>query len=250
MTYRSLPRTSARASRECARPGTARARDHHRHQVTGTLLVRARCRVWTLAVMLAAAVGPVADAQQILSSQAEALTLRPGDAVKLTFWRVPELNGEFTVAPDGTLAHPAFSGLVVAGVPLRRVQLMLDSAARKEDVGARVVMQPLLRVMIDGEVRTPNLYRVPPGTSVAEALVLAGGRTEKADLAHLTLIRNGQATNFDLTDPTGSASSIAIASGDRLLLWRSRSSFRETILPYTALIGTFASIGTFIWRVR
>jgi polysaccharide export outer membrane protein len=190
-----------------------------------------------------------ASAQQTAASEAAMLSLRPGDAIKLTVWRAPELSGEFPVAPDGTLAHPAFPSLLVANVPLRRVQGMLDSAVRVENMGARVVMQPLLSVIVDGEIGRPNLYRHPAGTSVAEALVLAGGRTERSDFRRVALLRDGRTSYFDLTDPAGSATSVAVASGDRLIV-RRRGSFRERVLPVTSLIGTAASIATLIIRAQ
>ena len=212
----------------------------------------APARTAALAIVLALLTTGIprpAGAQQAASAAAE-LQLEPGDAVKLSVWRAPELSGEFPVAADGSLAHPAFPSLIVAGVPLRRVQTMLDSAVRAENVGARVVMQPLLRVIVGGEVATPNLYHFPAGTSVAEAIVLAGGHTERADLRRLTLVRNGTATVYDITDPAGPATHRAVASGDQLLLQRRRGSFRETILPVTQMLGSAASIAVLIIRLR
>jgi protein involved in polysaccharide export with SLBB domain len=191
-----------------------------------------------------------ADVQQSAIAAAPTLLLRPGDAIKLTVWKVPELSGEFPVAPDGTLAHPAFSSMVVAGVPLQRVQRMLDSAARVENIGARVVMQPLLHVVVSGEVRAPNLYKFPAGTSVYEAVILAGGRTERADMTRLELLRNGRSTAFDLTDAGGPASRAPVMSGDQLLLDRGADSFRESVLPLLSIVGTVASVMTLILRAR
>lgn len=183
-------------------------------------------------------------------SQAANLELRPGDSVRLTVWRVPELDGEFIVAPDGTLAHPAFPSLNVAGTPLWRVQGMLDSAARIENVNARVVMQPLLRIIVGGEVGAPNLYRHPAGTSIAEAIVLAGGPTEQARVDRIALVRDGATTYLDLTDPAGPTTRAPVRSGDQLLMPRRSSSFYETVLPFISVLGTAASIATLILRTR
>jgi polysaccharide export outer membrane protein len=189
-------------------------------------------------------------AQQLASVSPATVLLRPGDSIKLTVWKVPELNGEFPVAPDGTLAHPAFPSMTVAGVPLQRVQRMLDSAARVENVGARVVMQPLLHVVVSGEVRSPNLYKLPAGTTVFEAVVLAGGPTERANKSRLELFRNGQSTVFDLMDVAGPATHAGVMSGDQLLLDRESSAFRETFLPVLSVIGTLASVLTLALRGR
>ena len=203
----------------------------------------------TLVLAFVALGGSPADAQ-MAASQAASLTMRPGDALKLDVWMAEELDGEYYVAPDGTLAHPAFRGLVVTGVPLRRLQDMLDSAARAvANVGANVSFQPMLRVIVDGEVRVPNLYRFPAGTSVAEAVVLAGGRTERANARRLKLSRDAATTYYDLTDPSGPASRLPVQSGDQLFLER-RSSFGETIVPLTSVLGAAASIATLVLRTQ
>lgn len=199
-----------------------------------------------LLALAASAVG----AQETAASDAGSLMLRPGDAVKLTVWKVPELDGEFMVAPDGSIAHPAFPSLHVAGVPLRRVQVLLDSAARVENVNARVVLQPLLRVVVGGEVASPNLYRHPAGTSVAEAIILAGGTTESANPRRLALVRDGATMYFDLTDPAGLATHALVQSGDQLLVQRKGRSFRDSFVPFISALGTAASIATLILRSR
>src|SRR5215218_6153155 len=38
----------------------------------------------------------------------EAVSLSPGDSVRITVWRKPEFSGDFIVAPDGTISHPLY----------------------------------------------------------------------------------------------------------------------------------------------
>ena len=178
------------------------------------------------------------------------LVLRPGDAVKLTVWKAPEFDGEFAVLPNGTLAHPYLRDLVIAGMSLTEVQAALERRVRTENAFAQVVVQPLLRVIVGGEVRTPNLYRNPAGTSVAEAIILAGGTTEWANPRRVTLVRDGRSIILDLTAPTGPASRIAVESGDQLLVARRGLTFRESVLPYVTVLGSAASIATLIIRSR
>lgn len=45
------------------------------------------------------------------------------------------------------------------------------------------------RVYVSGEVRSPGAYSVPEGTTVLQALALAGGPTERAALGRLRIIR-------------------------------------------------------------
>lgn len=181
---------------------------------------------------------------------AAALVLHPGDAVKLTVWKAPEFDGEFAVLPNGTLAHPYLRDLVVAGMSLSEVQAALERRVRTENAYAQVVVQPLLRVVVGGEVRTPNLYRNPAGTSVAEAIILAGGTTEWANPRRLTLVRDGRSSILDLTAPTGPATRIVVESGDQLLVARRGATFRESVLPYVTVLGSAASIALLFIRSR
>ncbi|MGC8839608.1 MAG: helix-hairpin-helix domain-containing protein, partial [Anaerolineae bacterium] len=46
-----------------------------------------------------------------------------------------------------------------------------------------------LRVYVSGAVRAPDVYLLPPGSIVKDAIVSAGGPTEDADTDHINLAR-------------------------------------------------------------
>lgn len=46
-----------------------------------------------------------------------------------------------------------------------------------------------LRVYVSGAVRAPDVYLLPPGSIVKEAILAAGGPTEEADTEHVNLAR-------------------------------------------------------------
>lgn len=204
----------------------------------------------SLALLLTLAAGAPLGAQSSLAESTAALTLQPGDALKVTVWKVPELNGEFPVAPDGTLAHPAFPTLVVAGVPLSQLQVKLDSVVKLENTNARAVLQPMLHITVGGEVSSPNLYRHPAGTTIAQAIVLAGGANDQGNLHRVRLVRGGTETYLDLLETAGPATRMPVASGDALFIERRGRSFRESILPFISVLGTAASIANLIIRSR
>jgi competence protein ComEA len=52
---------------------------------------------------------------------------------------------------------------------------------------ARAAVQPSLVVDVAGAVRRPGLYRLAPGTRIADAVVLAGGATKRADVTAVNL---------------------------------------------------------------
>src|SRR5919106_5969700 len=128
---------------------------------------------WFLAALLIAPLGS-ASTQRPARPPNDPI-LRVGDALRITVWRQPELSGEFVVAPDSTLVHPVYQAVQVAGAPLPVVKERLRSLLVTYDQDVRLVVEPLFPVTVAGEVRQPNLYRVPQGTTFAQAGAPAGG---------------------------------------------------------------------------
>src|SRR5688500_3819794 len=56
--------------------------------------------------------------------------LQPGDAVRITVFRQPELSGEFWIAADSSIRHPLYQAVKVAGVPLSVVEARLAAFLR------------------------------------------------------------------------------------------------------------------------
>jgi competence protein ComEA len=90
------------------------------------------------------------------------------------------------LAVAGSLALILLLGRFVlgAGTTTTAASLPLPPAA-----GARVTGLPSSRVVVDvvGAVRRPGLYRLAPGSRIADALTRAGGATTRADLAQVNL---------------------------------------------------------------
>jgi len=103
------------------------------------------------------------------------------------------------------------------------------------------VAVPLLRVTVSGDVRTPNVYRLPPETSLSQAIAVAGGQTERARRDRALLIRDGRETQIDLRGVAPMAQA-PIRSGDQIAVERERSAFRDWVLPTVTLFGSIAAI--------
>ncbi|HEY8164046.1 MAG TPA: polysaccharide biosynthesis/export family protein, partial [Gemmatimonadaceae bacterium] len=91
--------------------------------------------------------------------------LNPGDQVRILVWRKPELSGDFAIAPNGTITHPLYRSLQVTGVPLSVVEDRLRTLLMQYETNPQFVIQSLVKVIVAGEVRAPNLYSVPPETT-------------------------------------------------------------------------------------
>lgn len=197
-----------------------------------------------LSILLAAALSlavPLAAQAPKFPSDTNAV-LKPGDVVKIAVWRDPEMGGDFVVGADGTLRHPLYQQVVVAGVPLHVAVDRLKKFLTKYQTDPQVTVQPLFRVVVGGEVRTPNLLSLPPETTISEAIALAGGPTQEAKLNDVKLIRGGKEYKFDLTNPDASWANSPIESGDAILVSRRGSFFRDIFLPLVGILGSVASI--------
>lgn len=170
--------------------------------------------------------------------------LRPGDVLRIEVWRHPELSGEFDVTPDSTLMHPVYQGVRVTGVPLSVVEDRLRGVLADYERGVRFVLEPLFPVTVAGEVRQPNLYRLPQGTTFAQAIAQAGGPTELGRLDKVRVIRKDGAIEINLGSEYSKYAGLAIASGDQVLVAR-RSSFnflRDVLYPATSLTAAVAAV--------
>lgn len=171
---------------------------------------------------------------------ADPIELQPGDAVRITVWRQPELSGQFVVTVDGSISHPLFRGVHVTGLPLPVVEARLDSVLLHYTDNPQFVIEPLLRVAVSGEVRQPNLLAVSPGTTVAQAVAQAGGITEDGRRNRVRLVRAQAERVLDLTNPRDGQ--LPVRSGDELVVDRRSQWFRNVLLPAATILGAAASL--------
>jgi protein involved in polysaccharide export with SLBB domain len=195
-----------------------------------------------------ASVGFIATSSAQSSSTAlprpaiDSVALTPGDVVRITVWRKPELSGEFVVTSQGYVAHPLYREVQVAGVSLGVAEARLRTFLEKYEANPQFVIEPLLRIAVGGEVRQPNLYTVRPETSVSQAVALAGGPTERARRDQLRLVRDNREVTVDLRRVDASGAGMRVHSGDQILVERDRAVFREVVAPVIGLAGAVAAI--------
>lgn len=212
------------------------------------IMTFARCWVASFALVVAGAIAVPVQAQS--PSGEEATLLRAGDAVRITVWRQPELSGEFVVAADGSLTHPLYRTVRVTGVPLSQIEQRVQAFLARFAENPQFVVEPLLRVTVGGEVARPNLYNLRPETSIAQAVALAGGATERGRADQVHLLRGGTRRVLDLTNPESEGARVPIRSGDEIIVARRRAVFREVVAPVMTVIGAIAAITNVALRNR
>jgi protein involved in polysaccharide export with SLBB domain len=203
-----------------------------------------------LAVLVFAPVFPAAAQSSPASSAASAApsVLRPGDAVRITVWQRPEMSGEFLVAGDGSLIHPLFRVLRVDGIDGPELEERVRGFLSRFEANPQFVVEPLFRVVVEGAVRRPGMHSVPPGTTVRQAVLEAGGVTDQGVQDRVRLVRNGVTRTVELSAPGGT--NMLVLSGDEIVVARRRSIMRDYVGPVSSVLGATSAIIHLVWRLR
>lgn len=149
--------------------------------------------------------------------EGEFYRLVPGDVVHILVLNDQTLSGEQIVGPDGFIRLPLVGSIKAAGLTLDELTEKLRQSL------ARFIRNPRLavtlkqfpasarRIYVLGEVRNPGAYQLPPGinSTIFDAIALAGGFTENADLTQVRVYRrDGQSEIFNMKEFQASAANI------------------------------------------
>ena len=208
-----------------------------------------RTLLTSLAAIVLFAGAPLA-AQNAVAARDTNVVLQPGDMVKVTVWRNTEMSGDFMVGVNGALRHPLYQEVPIAGVPLYEVEARLTKFLTKYEQNPQLVVEPLFKVTVGGEVRLPNLYPLPRTTTISQAVAQAGGVTADGRLDKIDLYRGGQKVEIDLTEPSGRWANEMVQSGDQIIVTKKGNFMRNVFLPLISVAGAVASIVNVATRSR
>jgi protein involved in polysaccharide export with SLBB domain len=194
--------------------------------------MNALCRA--ILILLLAAPGLVSA--QSANTVYESPILRPGDLLRISVWRLPHYSGEFLIGPNGYIADPFYQGIRGAGIPLDSLAAQVKRHVGRYEHNAQVLVEPLLRIAVGGEVRRPDVYSLPPGTTLIQAIMMAGGPTDRARVSRVRLLRHRNEMNFDLRQAGSEMAAISLESGDQVLIERQQNVFRDYIGPTASVL--------------
>ena len=207
-------------------------------------------RFFRLAIVLCGlfAASGLAAQNAVSPDLANAQIIGPGDQVRIVVYRQPELSGDFAIASNGTIVHPLYREVQVTGVPISVVEDRLRTFLTKYVTNPQFVILPLVKVIVAGEVKAPNVYPVPPETTVQQVVAQAGGPTDRGALDDVRMVRDRQEVRIDLSRPNSEAANLQIRSGDLILVGRQGAGFRDYIAPVTSSLGLVVSLITLFRR--
>jgi polysaccharide export outer membrane protein len=163
--------------------------------------------------------------------------LLPGDAIRVEVKNEPNLSGQFQVTIEGVVMLPLLGLVHVADRPLERVLADLREQYGRELADPEVLLTPLVRVVVAGEVRAPGLFMADPTLTLADVLAMAGGPLPTANKKRLTMVRDGADRRMSMV-PGSMDLMERPRSGDRLFV--ARRSWVTENLPI--LVGAAASV--------
>ena len=147
---------------------------------------------------------------------AGAYPLEPGDAIRLAFWREPELSGEYPVDETGAVVLPFLGHRNVTGIPPATLKEQLLEDYRGQLKNQEVQVTLLRRVRVLGAVDEPGLYYVDLTMTLGDAIALAGGVTSDGKLDDIKIFRDGEEIRSDL-DTTARVAE-EVTSGDQIMV--------------------------------
>jgi polysaccharide export outer membrane protein len=149
----------------------------------------------------------------------EPIELKPGDQIMLVIKNEPGWSGRFTITPDGALMLPVIGLVEATQRPFRDVEASIRTAYARELAEPDVLITPLYRVSVIGEVRAPAFQWVDPTATVSDLVVMSGGLLPTASRGKVRLVREGVETRIKL-DPDEPDPKIPLRSGDQLVVGR------------------------------
>jgi polysaccharide biosynthesis/export protein len=143
------------------------------------------------AAALLAAMAPGAVAAQVPGEY----RINPGDELEVFVWGEERLQRPVRVLPDGTFAFPLAGTIIAAGKTAPEIAGVISDKIKGNyrnavpDVTVAVRDTAGARFYVVGKVRTPGGYAIGRSVNVVQALSLAGGTAEFADVDNAVILR-------------------------------------------------------------
>lgn len=180
------------------------------------------------------------DSQTSAARRAGDARVQPGDRIMVKIPREPELSDSVMVDPRGDIVL-AKIGIVHAGsVAIGALEDTVRARYAQYLRNPAVSITVLRRIVVNGEVKKPDVYFVDLSSTLRDVIARAGGITEIGDPHRVSIVRNGVSTpepNW-LSDVTRTAD---LQSGDQVVVgmrsWFERNAF--AIASTGVLISSF-----------
>ena len=129
------------------------------------------------------------------AAQAPQYRINAGDELEVYVWGEERLQRGVKVLPDGTIAFPLVGQIVAQGMLPRELEQAISERLRGQyrgevpQVTVSIVAASGMQFSVMGRVNAPGAFTPGRYVTVLEALSMAGGPTEFANLDNVLVIR-------------------------------------------------------------
>ena len=173
--------------------------------------------------------------------------IRPGDGFKIEVFKHEELSGNFIVHDDGYMYMPLIDTVYVKGLSFGMARKIILSKYSEYLKSPNIIIVPIFKVSILGEVKTPGVYNISGIENVSEIIAIAGGLTDKANPSGAKLLRKGKViAKFNIYKATTdelSRRNIKILPQDVIIVSRK---FMPTLQELSVIVSSALSLATLL----
>lgn len=172
------------------------------------------------------------------------------DSLAIDVFDVPSLSQTVEVDNTGSINLPLIGQVQAAGLTPHQLSQSIAAA-----LSAKYMKDPIVtvaikdaaskKVTVDGAVVQPGLYEITPGTTLTQAVAMAHGPDQVADIHHVAIIRAQSGTQtmtvFDLDDiHDGKTVDPAVSPNDKIVV--DSSGTRKFVRDFGSVISVLGFI--------
>jgi polysaccharide export outer membrane protein len=139
---------------------------------------------------------PITVTGKVAGQATSTYRISAGDMIDVYVWGDERLQRSLTILPDGTFGFPLAGTVMAAGHTTSDVEAELSRllAPQYKGVAPQVTVSVKqstgMQISVIGKVRGPGSFSPTRYVTVLDALALAGGPTDFADLSNVVVLRN------------------------------------------------------------
>jgi len=176
------------------------------------------------------ATGAKSTAEQLASGpnapvDPKSFQLGPEDVLMVRVWNQPQISGVVSVRPDGKIGLPLIGEIEAKGTtPHELTQKVTEALSTYyKDPLVMITVQALRsrKYYVTGQIAKGGMFPLVTPTTVLQAISIAGGPTEWADLKKITILRNGKVLKFNYKDAIKGKNldqNILLEGGDHIIV--------------------------------
>ena len=134
-----------------------------------------------------------AQAKASIAADSDNYIIGPEDVLYIYVWKEENLSRTVPVRIDGMISIPLVDDIKAAGMtPLQLKEVLLAKLrefVETPDVTIIVTEANSYRVYVQGEVKTPGVFKLRTETSLVQLIIMAGGFTDWANQKKITIMR-------------------------------------------------------------